>query len=61
MKIDIQTIERVLADKATPEETKMVVEWFTEEEGCEFLSRYIANELEGLTEEKAMNLSLIHI
>lgn len=55
MKIDIQTIERVLADKATPEETKMVVEWFTEEEGCEFLSRYIANELEGLTEEKAMN------
>lgn len=55
MKIDIKTIERVLEDKATPEETKMVVEWFSEEEGCEFLSRYIADELEDLTEEKAMN------
>lgn len=55
MKIDIKTIEKVLEDKATPEEAKMVVEWFSEEEGSEFLSRYIADELEGLTEEKAMN------
>lgn len=55
MKIDIKTIERVLEDKATPEETKMVVEWFSEEEGYEFLSHYIADELEDLTEEKAMD------
>lgn len=54
MKVDIKIIEKVLEDKATPEEAKMVVEWFSEEEGNEFLSRYITDELEGLTEEKVM-------
>lgn len=54
MKIDIKTIEKVLDDKATPEETRRVVEWFSEEEGNNFLSQYITDELEELTEEKAM-------
>ncbi len=55
MKIDIEIIEKVLDDKATPEEVKMVVEWFSEEEGHDFLSQYITDELKGLTEEKAMS------
>lgn len=54
MKIDIEVIEKVLNDKATPEEAQMVVKWFSEEEGYAFLSRYITNELEELTEEKAL-------
>lgn len=53
MKIDIEIIEKVLNDKATLEEAKMVAEWFTDEEGQELLSQYITNELEELTEEKA--------
>lgn len=54
MKIDIEIIERVLDDKATPEEAKAVVKWFAKEEGYDFLSQYITDELKGLTEEKAM-------
>lgn len=55
MKIKIEIIEKVLADKATPEEAAMVAEWFAEEEGNKCLSRYIDDELEELTEEKAMS------
>lgn len=55
MKINIEIIEKVLDEKATPEEAKMVAEWFSKEEGQEFLSRYIADELEGMTEEKALS------
>lgn len=55
MKIDIEVIEKVLNDKATPEEAKMVVEWFSCEEGNDFLSQYITDELEDLTEEKALS------
>lgn len=55
MKINIELIERVLDEKATPEEAKIVTEWFSKEEGQEFLSRYIADELEGVTEEKALS------
>lgn len=54
MKIDIEIIEKVLDDRATPEETKMVVEWFSKEEGQDFLSQYINDELQELTEEKVM-------
>lgn len=55
MKIDIEMIERVLGNKATPEEAKAVVKWFSEEEGHDFLSQYITDEIKGLTEEKAMS------
>ena len=55
MKLNIELIERVLDEKATPEEAKMVTEWFSKEEGQEFLSRYITDELEGMTEEKALS------
>lgn len=55
MKKDIETIEKVLDNKATSEEARMVVEWFAEEEGREFLSRYMEREQEGLTEEKALS------
>lgn len=54
MKMDIETIEKVLDNKATSEETRMVVEWFAEEEGQVFLSRYMEREQEGLTEKKAL-------
>ena len=53
MKIDVELIEKVLSDKATPEEAKMVAEWFSREEGQEFLADYITDELEGMTEEEA--------
>lgn len=55
MKINIEIIERVLDDKATPEEAKMVAEWFAEEEGQDFLSQYIADGQEELTEEEAIS------
>lgn len=55
MKKDIETIEKVLDNKATPEEAGMVAEWFAEEEGQAFLSRYMEREQEGLTEEKALS------
>lgn len=55
MKINIELIERVLGEKATLEEAKMVTEWFSKEEGQEFLSRYITDELAGMTEEKALS------
>lgn len=52
MKINIGIIEKVLDDKATPEEARMVAEWFSKEEGNKCLSRYIDDELKELTEEK---------
>lgn len=52
MKINIEIIEKVLDDKATPEEARMVAEWFSREEGNKCLSRYIDDELKELTEEK---------
>ena len=50
MKIDVKEIEKVLDNEATPEEAKKVVEWFAGEEGNDFLSRYMTDELESLTE-----------
>ena len=55
MKIDVKEIEKALDNEATPEEAKKVVEWFAGEEGNDFLSRYMTDELESLTEEKAMD------
>lgn len=55
MKIDIEIIERVLDNRATPEEAKMVVDFFREKEGYDFLTQYITDELKGLTEDKAMS------
>lgn len=55
MKFDIEMIERVLDNKATPEEAKLVAKWFAEEEGQEFLSQYMACDRNGLSEEKAMS------
>lgn len=55
MKINVDMIEKVLNDRATPEEAKKVAAWFSCEEGNDFLSRYITDELENLTEEKALS------
>lgn len=55
MKLDRNTIKKVLDDKATPEEARQVAEWFGSDEGSEFLSRYISEEMKNLTEEEALS------
>lgn len=55
MKIDRNTIKKVLDDKATPEEARQVAEWFASDEGNESLSIYMAEEMKNLTEEEALS------
>lgn len=53
MKIESQTIDRVLENKATQEEVRAVNEWFATDEGIEYLSERIEQEALALTEEQA--------
>ena len=55
MKLDKNTIKKVLDDKATPEEARQVAEWFGSDEGSEFLSGYMSEEMKNLTEEEALS------
>ena len=55
MKIDRNTIKKVLDNKATPEEARQVAEWFASNEGNESLSIYMAEEMKNLTEEEALS------
>ena len=52
MKIDDRIVERVLNNAASPEEAKMVSEWFAVEEGQDFLSHYMTELTTNLTEEE---------
>lgn len=55
MKINRNTIKKVLDDKATPEEARQVAEWFASDEGNDSLSMYMAEEMKNLTEEEALS------
>ena len=55
MDLDRNTIKKVLDDKATPEEARQVAEWFGSDEGSEFLSGYMSEEMKNLTEEEALS------
>lgn len=51
MKIDIDIINRVLNNKASTDEAKLVNEWFTTDEGVAYLSHRLDQESTRLTDE----------
>lgn len=53
MKIDKTIIDRVLDNRATPEEAKTVLDWFDSEEGSAYLSERLADESASLTPQRA--------
>ena len=55
MKLDKNTIKKVLDDKATPEEARQTAKWFASDEGSDSLSGYMAEEMKNLTEEEALS------
>lgn len=50
MKIEKNTIDKVLNNKGTIEQSKQVVDWFSTEEGSEYLSERILLESESISE-----------
>ena len=52
MKIDLDIIEKVLDNRATPEEAKAVAKWFSEDRGNQFLARYLEKEMEESGEDE---------
>lgn len=51
MKIDESVIDKVLDNKAAPEEARRVAGWFVTEEGRKYLSGRLDREMEELAEE----------
>ena len=55
MKIDIGVIEKVLDNKATPEEAQAVAKWFAEDEGNHFLSDYMDKQVKNLDKSEILS------